>query len=745
MSRVTINPFEFMVDASGKALDAGYIYIGVANLDPITNPITVYYDEAMTIPAAQPIRTVNGFVLRSGAPTRLHAASNYSVTVQNKNHVQVYTIPDIFAESAEGSSVGIYVNTLAELRLITGSNFSLYASTGGYYAAGDGGDNEFYWDAASSAADNTGSIIKPTAVSGAGRWIQKNKSTINIRDFGVNPSQNGTTNRTCFNNATAAAVLADYALYVPSGVYDILANNGTTSGCTIRTGANKSLFIYGDGKNSVIRREATATLTDSSSIIRLSIASNNSYHISKVMFDGNESNCPIDEGQTFTADGVAVNFPYVSTARLTTAVITGGVESIQVQVIQSGVSPNWTSTFIRPPAAGSIVKLFSSYMYEHCANVAMTGTQNATSTVTFDNVYMTGIIGDGLFLNVQFARLQIDNWISYGRTRRPRADIQFSRIPTISANLNNVTCDALEFEPSGTTADNVVNFNNIFCLGAFDLGGDTNFANVNATNVKVQGKYGVGLPFTNFYKIKGRFSNCSFYRVRRIQRSDIEFSHCAFQVAEHKTTVTLPDAIEIWHDITASRAEFSHCTFDCDAIVTSGFYIQPVVVTSDASRLLSFCECRNYTKLDNFVSANRHGTLTVDGGELSANSGVCLLSNGGAPYVSNLNISNPSKWSGGGIMTLGAIAGPTKITLNGVYDADAIPLITNSAATNANITFLGSLIGTTATNPNGVLKGVPGTIIRVNNAVAGTVVEYRYKPTALNRYGELTYTSTATL
>lgn len=87
-------PFPIFNDIDGDPLDAGYIYIGTANLDPVTNPISVYFDEALTVPAAQPIRTLNGFPSNSGSPARLYVdADDYSITVKNKKGSQVYTSP----------------------------------------------------------------------------------------------------------------------------------------------------------------------------------------------------------------------------------------------------------------------------------------------------------------------------------------------------------------------------------------------------------------------------------------------------------------------------------------------------------------------------------------------------------------------------------------------------------------------------------------------------------------------------
>lgn len=78
------NPFPYFPDAGTN----GYIYIGSANQDAQTNPITVYRDEALTIPWAQPIRTVDGYPAYQGAASGIFIASgSYSIKVQDKNRV----------------------------------------------------------------------------------------------------------------------------------------------------------------------------------------------------------------------------------------------------------------------------------------------------------------------------------------------------------------------------------------------------------------------------------------------------------------------------------------------------------------------------------------------------------------------------------------------------------------------------------------------------------------------------------
>jgi hypothetical protein len=92
MSALSVEPpFPAFADASGQPLDDGYIWIGTVNLNPITNPIVVYWDSALTITAVQPIRTSGGYAVYQGTPSRIYTTSDYSIQVQNKNGTVVYT------------------------------------------------------------------------------------------------------------------------------------------------------------------------------------------------------------------------------------------------------------------------------------------------------------------------------------------------------------------------------------------------------------------------------------------------------------------------------------------------------------------------------------------------------------------------------------------------------------------------------------------------------------------------------
>ena len=93
MTTTVTNPYELFTDIDGTPLEAGYIYIGEPNLDPITNPVAVYWDFDLTIPASQPIRTIDGYPSYSGTPGTLYTADDYSIIIKTKRGTRVLSSP----------------------------------------------------------------------------------------------------------------------------------------------------------------------------------------------------------------------------------------------------------------------------------------------------------------------------------------------------------------------------------------------------------------------------------------------------------------------------------------------------------------------------------------------------------------------------------------------------------------------------------------------------------------------------
>lgn len=94
MSALSIQPpYPAFAGTDGLPLENGYIWIGTANLSPQVNQIAVYWDAALTIPAVQPIRTLNGYPAYQGTPARLYVNSDYSIQVLNSKGSLVYSAP----------------------------------------------------------------------------------------------------------------------------------------------------------------------------------------------------------------------------------------------------------------------------------------------------------------------------------------------------------------------------------------------------------------------------------------------------------------------------------------------------------------------------------------------------------------------------------------------------------------------------------------------------------------------------
>lgn len=118
-------PFPIFTDIDGQPLENGYIWIGTANLNPITNPINVYWDAALTVAAVQPIRTLAGYPSNSGTPARLYANSDYSIQVLDAKGSVVYTSlnDNVSSGSAASNATGNGTQTIFP---VTSTPFAIY-------------------------------------------------------------------------------------------------------------------------------------------------------------------------------------------------------------------------------------------------------------------------------------------------------------------------------------------------------------------------------------------------------------------------------------------------------------------------------------------------------------------------------------------------------------------------------------------------------------------------------------------
>lgn len=221
MSALSIQPtYPIFTDTDGQPLENGYVWIGQANLDPQVNPVNVYWDEALTVLAAQPIRTINGYLSNSGTPARLYVDANYSIRVADKNGSVVYN-------AQTGAEV-------VSAEVVSFVGFKGQVGTVSELADDDGAD----WIGFEPADFGTGAV----AVS-----VQdKLRESVSVRDFGASPSATAAENTTAIQSALDNAA-GKYRVYIPGGLYMVDA--------TIRIPSNT--YFYGDGESSVIKMAAS--------------------------------------------------------------------------------------------------------------------------------------------------------------------------------------------------------------------------------------------------------------------------------------------------------------------------------------------------------------------------------------------------------------------------------------------------------------------------------------------------------
>lgn len=172
-------PLPQFFDLDGTPLDQGFVNFGSPNENPQSAPKQVFWDEAGTNPAPQPLRTLNGYIARNGAPTSVFIDGDFSLEVLSKNGRLV-----IYAPSSAGAALQ-----------------SLLSSGAGAGAIG------YQYPATGSVVQKLDTILTERGVTLTGMGA-KNDGSVN-----VSPSM------------TTALASGSPVIKVPRGTY--LVNNGT--------------------------------------------------------------------------------------------------------------------------------------------------------------------------------------------------------------------------------------------------------------------------------------------------------------------------------------------------------------------------------------------------------------------------------------------------------------------------------------------------------------------------------------
>jgi hypothetical protein len=88
------SPFPLFIDGRGALMDAGYVYVGVADADPESDPIDLFLDQDLTIPIPQPLRTLGGVIVSGENAVFVYMAeADYSIRVRDANEQLVAYVP----------------------------------------------------------------------------------------------------------------------------------------------------------------------------------------------------------------------------------------------------------------------------------------------------------------------------------------------------------------------------------------------------------------------------------------------------------------------------------------------------------------------------------------------------------------------------------------------------------------------------------------------------------------------------
>lgn len=405
---VDLNPYGVYNDLQGRPLNNGKIYIGLPNQDPKQYPAQVFWDAALTIPAAQPLRTVGGYVARNGSPAKIYINGNYSLKVVDKNDLQIFYVPDYYlVGSAAVATIGIleggYTASLpdyAALRNFTAGNNSVYIN--GYNASSSpsGISGQFTYDPTdTTSADNGGTIIVST---NGKRWKRQYETDVNVTWFGA------TAGVSTDQSPAFLSALSIGEVVVPKGVWSVdltILKNGLAGYKMRGESATETILKAVSGATHVLRITGS-----SSSYCKYSSFSNFTIDMTGIADIAGNAGLKTDQtfGNKFENINI-INFGannytyYAQTGTYTTTFSNCDLGGVSGKVKLQGTSLSdavTTITFTDNTSFGSLIADQASTI--NCFGVVVQGSLDkfVLSNVNGVNVFGGDFEGPGVFLNL---------------------------------------------------------------------------------------------------------------------------------------------------------------------------------------------------------------------------------------------------------------------------------------------------------------------------------------------------------
>jgi hypothetical protein len=286
-------------------LDDGYLYIGDQNDDPETNPIQVFWDSALTIPATQPIRTNSGYAWRNGTPGLLYTAGPFSITIRNKRNEFVLYSPlgygfdpaSVSASVVKNDFVGDGVDTTFTLSATPSTVLATNAFINGVYQEKD-------------SYSLFGNVITFSVAPPLGSSIE-----IMTNETGVINSGNATAISYTLTAAGAVAQTVQTKLeqYVSVKDFGAAGDGVTDDTAAIQAALNASVLVGGSGASYAISSPLTVGASSCLQDIKLvaltpgmnMVLVNSNSQIQRVTLEGTGTTSIVERGVYPAVDGAS--------------------------------------------------------------------------------------------------------------------------------------------------------------------------------------------------------------------------------------------------------------------------------------------------------------------------------------------------------------------------------------------------------------------------------------------------------
>ncbi|WP_398457434.1 hypothetical protein [Sphingomonas albertensis] len=300
--------YQVFVDLDATALEGGYVWVGPAYGNPEASPLPLFWDEALTIAAAQPLRTSGGYIVRDGTPANVYgAAPLYSVRVRNRDGRLVYydasTGADVpaskrkfpIAAGADGpiGETGLSNNTRATLDELKAAAISdgtsLYDGSLWTWTAGDytGQADDANIVKAGSTALTSGAWVRQA--SGSVAYAAPLKSyTVSLASFRIAADPVDNWSPTFQRAIDAVSAAGGGALLIPPGTYSLKVRVSTDSFGVVAFEMKTGVSLIGASKHATILKLAANQIGQGTYMrIISSLGIINNVGISNLTIDGN--------------------------------------------------------------------------------------------------------------------------------------------------------------------------------------------------------------------------------------------------------------------------------------------------------------------------------------------------------------------------------------------------------------------------------------------------------------------------